>query len=80
MGAIPINDAQGHRVAMILPQPKSGQTQAIATAFERLPAIIHAARHLDLLANTPGQPDISIANAWRDLRRALGGIDLETQP
>ena len=77
IGAIPIHDETGHRVAMILPQKKSGHTQTIANAIERLPAIMAAARNLDLLLSRQNAPEISIANATRDLRRALGGLDLE---
>ena len=77
IGAIPIHDETGHRVAIILPQKKSGHTQTIANAIERLPAIMAAARNLELLLSRNNAPEISIANATRDLRRALGGLDLE---
>lgn len=77
IGAIPIHDDVGQRIAMVLPQRRSGHTQTIATAIERLPAIMAAARNLELLLSTRNTPEISLANAARDLRRALCGIDLE---
>lgn len=80
IGAIPIHDAFGQRIAMVLPQCRSGYTQTIANAIERLPAILAAARHLELLLSPRPAPEISVANAARDLRRALGGIELEPTP
>ena len=79
IGAIPIHDETGHRVAMILPQKKSGHTQTIANAIERLPAIMEASRQLEMLIATDA-PAISLANAARDLRRALAGLELEPTP
>lgn len=81
LGAIPIVHAEfGTTIAMVMPQPYSGETQVVADIIQRAPDIISAVRELDLLTHTPrgGAPDISIANAWRRVRTAMGGLDIHT--
>lgn len=76
-GTIPIDHAEtGQPIALVLPQSRSGDTQMIANLLERAPEVIRTARALDRLLKTPAA-DIYIANALRDLRKAMAGIELE---
>jgi hypothetical protein len=69
-------------IALVLPQRLTGETQRIAELIERAPHVLRAINHLDKMTNTPtGDGDshaISIANAWREVRRAIAGQ--ETAP
>lgn len=77
VGSITIAHAEtGRIVAVVLPQEQSGATQQVANLLERAPEVIRTARALDLLIQTKAA-EISIANALRDLRKAMAGIDLE---
>ena len=81
LGAIPIVHGElGTTIAMVMPQPNSGETQTAAALITKAPELISAIRELDLLTHTPqgGAPDISIANAWRRVRTAMGGLDIHT--
>ena len=80
-GSIPIVHTDfGTTIALVLPQSNTQATQTVADIIERAPEIIRAVRELDLLTHTPrgGSPDISIANAWRRVRTAMGGLDIHT--
>ena len=83
LGAIPIVHAElGTTIAMVMPQPHSGETQVVADIIQRAPDIIRAVRELDALTHkyraydTHDTPDISLTNAWRRVRTAMSGLDI----
>ena len=82
LGAIPIVHRElGTTIAVVMPQPNSGETKTAAAIITKAPELINAVRELDMLTHTPrgGAPDISIANAWRRVRIAMAGLDIQHQ-
>lgn len=59
-------------IAVVLGQSSPAETQRYADLMARAEDVRNAIAHLDHVTHA-GINDVSVANAWRDLRRAIAG-------
>ena len=67
----------GQKIAIVWPQARRHDTHNVSALIERAPDVLLAVQHLDRVTHPVGvsPDDITIANAWRSLRRLTFGLE-----